>query len=262
MPPRFARVMVPLTLSLLVAGTARAQERIVRPGGQIATEYHARRCDSHKIEMIDVRPAAGTAALPRQFLERASQAIFFYFAPLPAKPPRLAIARVVLQRDGSLSPATLQLHSGDTVFDEALVQALDQTARAGVLAIPGDIPGESLTLDVAAGRKAGSTKPYLEKRTVCPVWPKAGNPLPDYPAEQRAQGIRGVVRAQFIVTVDGRVRPETFQVLASSDEAFTEAVRDILPDLRYQPAEVMGKKVEQLTEQTFTFGFTDRPVSP
>lgn len=260
MPARIARVMVPLTLSLLCAGAAGAQERIVRPGGEIATEYHARRCDSHKIEMIDVRPT-GLAALPHDFLDRASKAIFFYFSPLAAKPPRLAIARVELQRDGSLSPAQLQLHSGDTAFDAALVQALVETSRAGVLTIPGDIPQQSLTLDVAAGRRAGSTKPYLKKRTVCPVWPKADNPLPDYPPEQRDHGIRGIVRAQFIVTVDGRVRPESFQVIASSDPAFTEAVRDILPDLRYQPAEVMGKKVEQLTEQTFTFGFTDRPVA-
>jgi len=95
---------------------------------------------------------------------------------------------------------------------------------------------------------------------VCPAWPKPGNPQPDYPAQERSQGIRGVVTAQFMVTVDGRVKPETFQVIQSSDASFTEAVRDILPALRYEPAEVMGKKVEQLTRQTFSFGFNDRPT--
>lgn len=261
MPRRIGYALVSAAGCLLAAGTARAQERIARPGGQIGTEYHARRCDSPRIEMIDVRPADSTAGLPRPYLDRAAKSIFFYFDPQPAKPPRLAIARVVVQRDGSLSPAQVQLHSGDSAFDAALVQALEQTGRAGSLAIPGDVPEGTLTLDVAAGQKAGSTKPYLEKREVCPAWPKAGNPAPEYPPEQRDHGIRGVVRAQFVVTVTGRVRPETFQVIASSDPAFTDAVRDILSELRYDPAEVMGKKVEQLTEQTFTFGFTDRPTT-
>jgi hypothetical protein len=54
------------------------------------------------------------------------------------------------------------------------------------------------------------------------------------------------------------VRPATFQVLQTTNKQFAEAVRDILDELHYMPAEVQGQKVEQLTEQTFTFGFTDR----
>ena len=251
-----------VVLSAIAAGAGAAQggDLVVRPGGQIGTEYKARQCDSHRIEMIDARSAADTPGVPHSYLDRASKAIFFYFAPQPASPPRLAIARVAVRRDGSLSPASLETRSGDAAFDAALTQALDEAGRAGVLAVPAEVTQDSVLLDVVAGQKQGSTKPYLEKRTVCPAWPKSGNPQPDYPAQERSQGIRGVVTAQFMVTVDGRVKPETFQVIQSSDASFTEAVRDILSALRYEPAEVMGKKVEQLTRQTFSFGFNDRPT--
>jgi hypothetical protein len=56
--------------------------------------------------------------------------------------------------------------------------------------------------------------------------------------------------------------PNTVQILQSSGDPFTEAVRDVLPNLRYKPATVQGTKIRQLTEQTFTFGFAYNQPAP
>jgi periplasmic protein TonB len=42
-------------------------------------------------------------------------------------------------------------------------------------------------------------------------------------------------------------------VLKSSHEQFTAAVRNALPNMRFYPAEVGGRKVKQLVQQPFTF---------
>lgn len=67
---------------------------------------------------------------------------------------------------------------------------------------------------------------------------------------------------QFMVDEDGNLDLNTVQVLQSSGDPFTEAVRAILPSLRYKPASVQGTKIRQLTEQTFTFGFAYNQPAP
>jgi protein TonB len=45
-------------------------------------------------------------------------------------------------------------------------------------------------------------------------------------------------------------------VLKSSHELFTQAVKNALPNMRFYPAEVGGKKVKQLVQQPFTFSLS------
>jgi protein TonB len=66
----------------------------------------------------------------------------------------------------------------------------------------------------------------------------------------------GEVLARFVVGTDGTVDPSTLQVVRSSDPAFTTAVRDAIPALRFQPARVGGRAVRQLIEQPFTFALS------
>ena len=48
----------------------------------------------------------------------------------------------------------------------------------------------------------------------------------------------------------------TFEVIRSDHDAFTTAVRNALPSMRFFPAEVGGRKVKQLVQQPFTFSLT------
>jgi TonB family protein len=84
---------------------------------------------------------------------------------------------------------------------------------------------------------------------------------PAYPAAMLAKSIQGTVRAQYVVDTLGLVDTTTFKVLETTHEAFTVAVREALPNMRFRPAIVRSHKVRQLVEQPFTFRIQP-PVAP
>jgi protein TonB len=64
------------------------------------------------------------------------------------------------------------------------------------------------------------------------------------------------VLAQFVVDTTGRAETNTFKVLKSDHDQFTQAVRNALPGMRFYPAEVGGRKVKQLVQQPFVFNIS------
>lgn len=80
-----------------------------------------------------------------------------------------------------------------------------------------------------------------------------GTRVPDYPRALRDADIQGEVLAQFVVDRRGRAEPGTLKILITTHEAFTEAVRKALPNMRFLPAEIHGKTVRQLVQQSFAF---------
>jgi protein TonB len=85
------------------------------------------------------------------------------------------------------------------------------------------------------------------------VQARPGNPAPRYPAELRAAGIQGEVVAQFVVNREGAAEVESFKVLKASDPQFVDAVKAVLPQMRFYPAQVDGQPVKQLTQMSFEF---------
>jgi protein TonB len=104
------------------------------------------------------------------------------------------------------------------------------------------------TPDTTAGRPA-----YFEFQVEAPATVVPGSPAPTYPKELRAQKVEGRVLAQFIVDTTGRPVPATFKVLMSTHDAFSRAVRDALPQMRFTPAMVGDRKVRQVVQMPFTF---------
>lgn len=76
---------------------------------------------------------------------------------------------------------------------------------------------------------------------------------PAYPAVLRRSGVEGAVRIRFVVDTLGRVELPSVEVRASAHDAFTEAVRAVLPSLRFAPARVAERPVRQLVEMPFVF---------
>jgi len=105
-------------------------------------------------------------------------------------------------------------------------------------------------------------RPYFEFQVEKPVRLASGSPNPAYPAELKAAKVSGVVLAQFVVDTLGRAEVSTFKVLKSDHQLFTEAVKNTLPDLRFIPAEVGGRKVKQLVQQPFTFATNKSVIGP
>ena len=80
-----------------------------------------------------------------------------------------------------------------------------------------------------------------------------GTATPRYPSMLQSAGVEGSVRAQFVVDTLGRVEQGSFRALESTHDLFTAAVRDALSRARFKPAEVGGRRVRQLVEQSFSF---------
>lgn len=98
----------------------------------------------------------------------------------------------------------------------------------------------------------GDNQTYFEFQVEKPVV-SLNNAQPNYPGMLQSQGVAGQVIAQFTVDTTGRVEPNSFKVIESSHDLFTSAVRNVLPRMRFQPAEVGGRKVRQLVQQPFVF---------
>ena len=75
----------------------------------------------------------------------------------------------------------------------------------------------------------------------------------DYPESMRSSGTEGQVFAEFVVNEKGRVEMSTFKVIESSGSAFTSAVKNALPRMRFRPAQIGRINVSQVVQQAFVF---------
>jgi len=120
-----------------------------------------------------------------------------------------------------------------------------------------DFSGKGVKGGIAAGVVGGTAKPtnepYFEYQVEKPVSQILGTGTPRYPDALRSSGVEGEVQAQFVVNEEGRAEGGSFKVLKATNELFASAVRAALPQMRFYAAEVGGKHVRQLVQQSFQF---------
>lgn len=95
--------------------------------------------------------------------------------------------------------------------------------------------------------------PYFEFQVEQPVLLAEHNPVPRYPEALEEAKMSGEVLVQFVVNPDGRADMNSFKVLKSSNALFTKSVKDVLPSMRFIPADVGGEKVRQIVQMPFGF---------
>ena len=76
---------------------------------------------------------------------------------------------------------------------------------------------------------------------------------PAFPPPLYAEGLRGLVVAEFVVDTSGKVEEGTVGIVSSTAPLFTEAVRVALASASYFPAQRNGRAVRQLVHQPFEF---------
>ncbi len=103
------------------------------------------------------------------------------------------------------------------------------------------------------GGVANTNQTYFEFQVEKPAEMLAESPKPKYPSVLESSGIAGEVQAQFVVSSAGRADMDSFKVLKSTNELFTQAVKNVLPRMRFSPAMIGGKAVNQLVQQSFQF---------
>ncbi|HEX5436409.1 MAG TPA: TonB family protein [Gemmatimonadaceae bacterium] len=106
---------------------------------------------------------------------------------------------------------------------------------------------------VAGGKAVNTNKTYfafqVEKQTMA----KPGNPKPRYPEMLESAHVQGQVLVEFVVDTLGHVDMSQFKVIKSTNELFTDAVKRVLPQWKFYPAETGGHKVKQLVQMPLTF---------
>jgi TonB family protein len=80
-----------------------------------------------------------------------------------------------------------------------------------------------------------------------------GTGTPVYPPFLKNAGVQGTVLASFVVDTTGRAETATLRILRSSNDAFSDAIRAALPNMRFTPAQAGGRKVKQIIQQEFSF---------
>lgn len=98
-----------------------------------------------------------------------------------------------------------------------------------------------------------SDQPYFDYQVEKQVAPAPGNSAPRYPDMLRSANVEGQVMAKFIVDTTGRADMKSLEIVQSSHELFSNAVRSHLPNMRFYAAEVGGRKVKQLVMMPFQF---------
>src|SRR4051812_15838633 len=106
---------------------------------------------------------------------------------------------------------------------------------------------------VVGGTGPVTNQTYFEFQVEKPAEMLSDSPKPKYPSVLESSGISGEVQAQFVVRNDGKADMDTFKVLKTTNELFSQAVKNVLPRMRFSPAQIGGKPVNQLVQQSFQF---------
>ena len=124
-----------------------------------------------------------------------------------------------------------------------------------------DFSGKGVAGGIAKGVVGGTPvvnqdQPYFEFQVEKQVATAPGNSGPRYPDMLRSSNVEGEVLAKFVVDTTGRAEMSTFTVLKSSHDLFSNAVKAALVNMKFYPAEIGGRKVKQLVQQTFQFSLS------
>jgi protein TonB len=106
---------------------------------------------------------------------------------------------------------------------------------------------------VVGGTAQPTDQPYFEFQVEKPVVAAGGNPQPNYPDMLKSAQVEGEVLAQFVVDTTGRAEMSTFKILKTSNDLFSVSVKNVLPRMRFIPAEAAGRKVKQVVQLPFSF---------
>jgi periplasmic protein TonB len=216
----FSAVMHAIVITLAVEGTLQAKEKLEKPKAE-------------KVDFVDVKkkepppPKEEPKPIPKDVV----------VAPPPPK---------------GFQVLTAPIKVPDVLPDIDLTKKVTDEADFSGKGVQG---GNSKGVVGGTG-PVNTDQPYFEFQVEKQVQQIPGTGNLRYPDMLRSANVEGEVLAQFVVDADGRYEAGTFKVLKSSHELFTQAVKNALPNMRFYPAEVGGKKVKQLVQQPFTFSLS------
>jgi TonB family protein len=80
-----------------------------------------------------------------------------------------------------------------------------------------------------------------------------GTHVPEYPESLRTNHMGGSAWARFVVDSTGRVDARSITIVSSTHPQISQAVRDGLKGMRFQPAQIDGRNVAEIVDLGFRF---------
>jgi TonB family protein len=158
-------------------------------------------------------------------------------APVPFQLPQLPASFDLVLPDPPAPP--------ENAYDDAVMQ----------IGSSGMITDDVLGLGIGGGRHRvpGPYGAYDEVAVERPVSALPGNPKPRYPGRMANRSVETNFNVTFVVDTTGTVVRETVELPPSVLQEFASAVREVLFDWRFVPAELGGRRVRQRVLQPFSF---------
>lgn len=138
----------------------------------------------------------------------------------------------------------------DTYVAEAAPVQVDESAAKKP---PTELPPPPRQVEVQEVKVEEPPKAFTELEVDSAAIRDPSSAGPAYPTKLLELKLEGSTTARFIVDSTGHVDVASLEILDSSHPDFTQAVRDVLPRMRYQPARMGKRPVAQLVEQRFGF---------
>jgi periplasmic protein TonB len=116
-------------------------------------------------------------------------------------------------------------------------------ATSAMTCVPDNCAGRAL---VDGDRTLWTARDIMMQLRDAPVPPR-------YPESLRRAGIEGDVMVKFVVDTAGMIDMRQVEILSSTHELFTNAVRESLARMRFSPSMVGERKVKALAIMPFRF---------
>jgi protein TonB len=245
------------------------QEASATGGSCVPHGAVARRVEIPPRQMFaTLEPREDKAPHLAMYLGTLLQEISLLFRPPDSVPPlRTYSFSLRIHNDGHLSDAQPVEAYIPSALTEATLRAIDSASkRGGIGPVSLEMPQDPLPLRMVfqlGEPKSATSVPFfriafpelLEYETDKPALPLPGNPTPRYPRGMQEANIEGEVTTQFVVDTLGRPDMSTFRLIgpATVYREFLQAVTEVLPKMRFSPAEHRGCKVKQRMVLPFAF---------
>lgn len=204
---------------------------------------------------VDPAPQKVHVAAPAPKVQHAPRPQLQAPRPKPVPAPAVKAPVLVAPTKVNVSLPPVNLAAAPTVSDVVAPKVAEpdfSSSKSELGASSSAKEGSGSSGGLSSGTSQSDGSAFTEDRVERAVQP-LGGAGPRYPDALRAAGIEGVVRMRFIVGANGRVESGSLETIDSPNAAFTQAVHNALLSMRFRPAEVGGRPVRQLVEQSFTF---------
>jgi TonB family protein len=204
-------------------------------------------CDARTLRNTEAAPTYGKLLLLIAQRQRMTR-----LAPMLAESNSHLSRRITAMTRTSVSHQPLRMAALGAIAVVAIIAAC--SSRIGSdLTGPQPMGGKRLSAQASKSMQPGSDAVYFEYQVEQPVSSVQGGAHPQYPDILKQAGVEGEVYVSFVVDTMGLADVTSLKVIKSSHQLFLNSVVAALPDMRFAPAMVGGRKVKQLVMEPFVF---------